>query len=114
MPLRLALLCLPLLAFAAPPEVADWQKQYDSWYWKAPATRLENLRWSDNGEFLVFSERGSATAWKRVVCATGETRPAFDPAAIAKAFTALSPAQPASSKPPYTRVVPLDDGRLQL
>jgi len=61
MPLRLALLCLPLLAFAAPPEVADWQKTYDSWYWKAPATRLENLRWSDNGEFLVFSERGSAT-----------------------------------------------------
>ena len=114
MPLRLALLCLPLLAFAAPPEVADWQKQYDSWYWKAPATRLENLRWSDNGEFLVFSERGSATAWKRVVCATGETRPAFDPAAIAKAFAALSPAQPASTKPPYTRVVPLDDGRLQL
>ncbi len=114
MPLRLALLWLPLLALSAPPELADWQKQYDSWYWKAPATRLENLRWSDNGEYLVFSERGSATSWKRVVCATGETGPAFDPTAVAKAFAALSPAKPASAKPSYSRVVPLDDGRLRL
>ena len=114
MPLRLALLWLPLLAGAASTEVADWQKQYDAWYWKAPATRLENLRWSENGEYLVFSERGSAHVWKQVTCASGQVRPAFDPTTIAARIAALSPGQPPSAKPPFTRVVPLDDGRLRL
>ena len=115
MPLRLALLWLPILALSAPTEVADWQKQFDVWYWKAPATRLENLRWSDNGEFLVFSERGTPNpSWKHVTCATGQVRPAFDPKALGLAFAALNPGQPLDPKFPFSRVIPLDDGRLRL
>ncbi|NBX35171.1 hypothetical protein EBR16_07415, partial [bacterium] len=115
MPLRLALLWLPLLVLSAPSEVADWQKQFDTWYWKAPATRLENLRWSDNGEYLVFSERGTPNpTWKHVTCATGEVRPAFDPATLAAAFAGLTPGQTPPTKLPFNRIVPLEDGRLRL
>jgi len=113
MPLRLAILWLPCLLCAAPTEVADWQKQYDAWYWKAPATRLENLRWSDSGERLVFSERGVANSWKLVTCATGQVRPAFDVATVTAAYAALNPGQ-ANPKLAIARVIPLDDGRLRL
>ena len=114
MTLRLALLWLPSLLCAASTEVADWQKQYDTWYWKAPATRLENPRWSDNGEFLVFAERGVANSWKLVTCATGQVRPAFEVASVTAAYAALNPGQANPGKPPITRVIPLDDGRLRL
>jgi dipeptidyl-peptidase-4 len=112
---RITLLWFASLAGPASAQVADWQKQFDAWYWKAPASRLENLRWSENGELLVFSERGSPNpTWKLVTCATGQIRSAFDLVKLGAAWAELTPGKPAPSKFPFTRVVPSEDGSFRL
>ena len=55
--LRLLLLA-PLAAFAQGSLVADWQKQYDTWYWKAPRAKAEAPRWSENGRTLAYGWLG--------------------------------------------------------
>jgi dipeptidyl aminopeptidase/acylaminoacyl peptidase len=112
--LRLLLLT-PLLAFAQSSPIADWQKQYDAWYWPAQMSRPENVRWSDSGRLMVYSwkENGSLT-WKLVDCVTGQIRPAFDHEKMATALTELTKNKVTAKKWPFTRVIALDDGRVRL
>ena len=112
--LRLLLLT-PLLAFAQSSPIADWQKQYDAWYWPAQMSRPENVRWSDSGRLMVYSwkEHGSLT-WKLVDCTTGQIRPAFDHEKVAAALTELIKNKLTAKKWPFTRVIALDDGRVRL
>ncbi len=112
--LRLLLLT-PLLAFAQPSLVADWQKQYDAWYWPAQMARPENVRWSDSGRLMVYSSReSSGQAWKLADCVTGQVRPAFDHEKVAAALIELTKNKVTSKKWPFTRVIALDDGRVRL
>ena len=53
--LRLLLLA-PLAVFAQSDLVTEWQKQYDSWYWQSPRTKVEapagyKQRWTTKAEF---------------------------------------------------------------
>ena len=106
------LLLTPLLALAQSSLVADWQKQYDTWYWPAQVSRPENVRWSDSGRLMAYSSReSSGQAWKLADCVTGQVRPAFDHEKVAAALTELTKNKVTSKKWPFTRVIALDDGR---
>jgi dipeptidyl aminopeptidase/acylaminoacyl peptidase len=112
--LRLLLLA-PLVAFAQAGLVAEWQKQYDAWYWPAQMSRPENARWSESGRLLTFAWRDrSGVAWKWVDCSTGLVRPAFDHEKIATALADLTKEKVTPRKWPFDRVVALDDGRVRL
>ena len=109
------LLLAPLAAFAQANLSAEWQKQYDAWYWPAQMSRPENVRWSESGRLLAYSwKEGPATAWKLVDCATGETKPAFDHQKTAAVLSVLTKRTVTSRKWPFTQVIPLDDGRIRL
>ena len=112
--LRLMLLS-PLLVFGQSLLIADWQKQYDAWYWPAQMSKPENVRWSDSGRLMVYSwkENGSLT-WKLVDCVTGQIRPAFEPEKVAAALSELTKNKVTAKKWPFTRVIALDDGRIRL
>ena len=60
--LRLLLLA-PLAAIAQANLPAEWQKQYDAWYWPAQMARPENVRWSDSGRLMAYAwkENGGLT-----------------------------------------------------
>ena len=112
--LRLLLLA-PLAAFAQGSLVADWQKQYDSWYWKAPRAKVEAPRWSDNGHTLAYGWLGkSGLEWRLVDCESGQSRPAFETAALVKAFAAIDGRKADPRNWPFKRVVPTEGGRLRL
>lgn len=112
--LRLLLLC-PLLAFAQSSLTAEWQKQYDAWYWPAQMGRPENIRWSGSGRLMVYAWRESTgLAWKRVDCVTGKVRPAFDHDRVAAGLSTLTASRVTAKKWPFDRVIPLDDGRIRL
>lgn len=109
------LLLTPLLALAQSSLVADWQKQYDTWYWPAQISRPENVRWSDSGRLMAYSSReSSGQAWKLADCVTGQVRPAFDHEKVAAALTELTKNKVTSKQWPFTRVIALDDGRVRL
>ena len=109
------LLLAPLAAFAQANLSAEWQKQYDAWYWPAQMSRPENVRWSESGRLLAYSwKEGPATAWKLVDCATGETKPAFDHQKTAAVLSVLTKRTVTSRKWPFTQIIPLDDGRIRL
>ena len=112
--LRLLLLT-PLLACAESSHVADWQKQYDTWYWPAQMSRPENVRWSDSGRLMVYAwkESGGLT-WKMVDCVTGQIRPAFDHDKVSATLSELTKTKVTAKKWPFSRVVALDDGRVRL
>ena len=112
--LRLLLLT-PLLAFAQSTHIADWQKQYDLWYWPAQMSRPENVRWSDSGRLMVYSWKDtSGQTWKLVDCSTGKIRPAFDHEKVTAELTELTKNKVTAKKWPFSRVVALDDGRVRL
>jgi dipeptidyl aminopeptidase/acylaminoacyl peptidase len=112
--LRLLLLT-PLLAFAESSLVADWQKQYDTWYWPAQMSRPENVRWSDSGRLMAYSSReSSGQAWKLADCSTGQVRPAFDHEKVAAVLSELTKNKVTAKKWPFSRVIALDDGRVRL
>lgn len=112
--LRLLLLT-PLLAIAQSTHIADWQKQYDLWYWPAQMSRPENVRWSDSGRLMVYSWKDtSGQTWKLVDCSTGKIRPAFDHEKVTAELTELTKNKVTAKKWPFSRVVALDDGRVRL
>ena len=112
--LRLLLLA-PLAAFAQGSLVADWQKQYDAWYWKAPRARVEAPQWSEQGRTLAYGWLGKdGLEWRLVDCESGRVKPAFEPAALVKAFAALDGRKVEPRNWPFKRVSPAEDGRLRL
>ncbi len=112
--LRLLLLA-PLFALAQDNLAAEWQKQYDAWYWPAQLSRPENARWSDSGRLLVYSwKEGSSISWKLIDCTTGETKPAFDHQKVAAILSVLTKRTVTPRKWPFAYVIALDDGRLRL
>jgi len=114
MMLRLLLLA-PLAALAQGSLVADWQKQYDAWHWKAPRAKVEAPQWSAQGRTLAYAWLGKdGLEWRLVDCESGRMLPAFDPPALVKAFAALDGRKVDPRNWPFRRVTPFDDGRLRL
>ena len=112
--LRLLLLA-PLAAIAQANLPAEWQKQYDAWYWPAQMSRPENVRWSDSGRLLAYAWKDNGgQSWKLVDCASGAIRPAFDHEKVAAALSEQTKAKVTAKKWPFSRVVPLEDGRVRL
>ena len=112
--LRLLLLA-PLAAFAQGSLVADWQKQYDGWYWKSPRAKVEAAQWSENGRTLAYGWLGKdGLEWRLVDCESGRTSPAFEKAALVKAFSALDGRKVDPRKWPFKQIIPNEDGRLRL
>ena len=112
--LRLLLLA-PLAAFAQGSLVAEWQKQYDTWYWNAPRAKVEAPRWSENGRTLAYGWLGKdGLEWRLVDCVSGRIRPAFDKSGLVKAFADLDGRKVDPRHWPFKRVVPREDGRLRL
>ncbi|MFM2212446.1 MAG: hypothetical protein RL639_1640, partial [Verrucomicrobiota bacterium] len=112
--LRLLLLT-PLAALAQGSLVADWQKQYDSWYWKSPRAKVEAAQWSEQGRTLAYGWLGKdGLEWRLVDCESGRTRPAFEPASLIKAFSTLDGRKVDPRNWPFRRVFPAEDGRLRL
>ena len=112
--LRLLLLA-PLAAFAQGSLVAEWQKQYDTWYWNAPRAKVEAPRWSENGRTLAYGWLGKdGLEWRLVDCESGRIRPAFDKSGLVKAFADLDGRKVDPRHWPFKRVVPREDGRLRL
>ncbi|MBM3868487.1 MAG: S9 family peptidase [Verrucomicrobia bacterium] len=112
--LRLLLL-IPLIADAQDAFLADWQKQYDAWYWKSPRAKVEAPRWSPDERTLAYGWLGKAgMEWRLVDCQSGAIRPAFSPDALRKAFADLSGITTDPRNWPFRRVIPADDGRLRL
>jgi dipeptidyl aminopeptidase/acylaminoacyl peptidase len=112
--LRLLLLT-PLVALAQGSLVADWQKQYDGWYWKSPRAKVEAAQWSENGRTLAYGWLGKdGLEWRLVDCESGRTRPAFEKASLVKAFSALDGRKVDPRNWPFRRVFPAEDGRLRL
>lgn len=112
--LRLLLLA-PLAAFAQADLTAAWQKQYDAWYWPAQMARPENIRWSDDGRRLAYGWKvNGGLAWKIVDCASGAIRPAFDHDKVAAALSEITKTKVTPGKWPFSRAIPLDDGRVRL
>ena len=112
--LRLLLLA-PLAAIAQANLPAEWQKQYDAWYWPAQMSRPENIRWSDSGRLLAYAwKENGGLSWKLVDCASGAIRPAFDHEKVAAALSEQTKAKVTAKKWPFSRVVPLEDGRVRL
>ncbi len=113
--LRLLLLLSPLAIFAQGDLVAEWQKQYDAWYWRSPRTKVDAPQWSPDGNTLAYAWTDPAEiSWRLVDCRTGQIRPAFDPAKLSAAFASFDGRKVAAKKWPFTRVIPMDDGRLRL
>jgi dipeptidyl aminopeptidase/acylaminoacyl peptidase len=112
--LRLLLLA-PLAALAQDALVADWHKQYDAWNGKAPRTKVESPQWSENGGTLAYGWVGKdGLEWRLVDCESGQIRPAFETAALVKAFAGLDGRRVDPRNWPFKRVAPLADGRLRL
>ncbi len=112
--LRLLLLA-PLVAFAQGNLPAEWQKQYDAWYWPAQFARPENIRWSESGRLMAYAWReNGATRWKLVDCTSGLIKPAFDHEKVAAGLSTLAKEKVTARKWPFERVIPLDDGRVRL
>ena len=112
--LRLLLLA-PLAAFAQGSLVADWQKQYDAWHWKAPRAKVDAPRWSENGRTLAYGWLGKdGLEWRLVDCESGRSRPAFEKSALVKAFADLDGRKADPRKWPFKRIIPNEDGRLRL
>ena len=112
--LRLLLLT-PLAALAQGSLVADWQKQYDSWYWKSPRAKVEAAQWSEQGRTLAYGWLGKdGLEWRLVDCESGRTRPAFEAASLVKAFSILDGRKVDPRNWPFRRVFPAEDGRLRL
>lgn len=112
--LRLLLLA-PLCALGQASLSADWQKQYDAWYWKSPRAGVEAPRWSEGGRTLAYGWLGKdGLEWRLVDCETGKLRPAFDTGALSKAFASLDGRKVDPRNWPFKRVAPFDDGRLRL
>lgn len=113
--LRLFLLLSPLAIFAQGDLIAEWQKQYDTWYWRSPRTKVDAPQWSRDGNTLAYAWTDPAEiSWRLVDCGTGKTRPAFDPAKLSAAFALFDGRKVTAKKWPFTRVIPMDDGRLRL
>lgn len=107
---------LPWMLWADAPSTKVWQKQAEQWNAAITNTRLEQVQWSDSGEYVVYAwrEAEGRLSYKRVVCATGQVSAAFDPEAIARELRKeIKPKADARSLG-LSRVVPLDDGRLWL
>jgi dipeptidyl-peptidase 4 len=116
MVLRLLALLSPLWLCAIPATTSEWQKQYEAWMKYAPPTKLEGVQWSANDEWLVYrhkNEQGVPT-WYLVHSADGNLRPAFENAALQKAFQNLLNKEFNPKNWPFTRIVPLNDGQLRL
>ena len=112
--LRLLLLA-PLAAMAQTNLPAEWQRQYDAWYWQAQMSRPENVRWSDSGRLMAYAWKENAgLAWKLVDCTSGMIRPAFDHEKVAAALSELTKNKVTPKKWPFTRAIPLEDGRVRL
>ena len=112
--LRLLLLA-PLSALAQSSLVADWQKQYDAWYWKSPRAKVEAPHWSEHGRTLAYGWLGKdGLEWRLVDCESGRIRPAFDKSGLVKAFADLDGRKVDPRHWPFKRVVPREDGRLRL
>ena len=112
--LRLLLLA-PLAAFAQGSLVADWQKQYDAWYWKAPRAKVDAPRWSENGRTLAYGWLSKdGLEWRLVDCESGRSRPAFEKSALIKAFADLDGRKADPRKWPFKQIIPNEDGRLRL
>ena len=112
--LRLLLLA-PLAAIAQTSLPSQWQKQYDAWYWPAQMARPENIRWSASGRLMAYAwKENGGMSWKLVDCASGAIRPAFDHEKVAKALSELTKGKVSAKKWPFSRLIPLDDGRLRL
>jgi dipeptidyl-peptidase 4 len=113
--LRLFLLLSPLAILAQGDLIAEWQKQYDTWYWRSPRTKVDAPQWSRDGNTLAYAWTDPAEiSWRLVDCGTGKTRPAFDPAKLSAAFTSFDGRKVTAKKWPFTRIIPMDDGRLRL
>jgi dipeptidyl aminopeptidase/acylaminoacyl peptidase len=113
--LRLFLLLSPLAILAQGDLIAEWQKQYDTWYWRSPRTKVDAPQWSRDGNTLAYAWTDPAEiSWRLVDCGTGKTRPAFDPAKLSAAFASFDGRKVTAKKWPFTRVIPMDDGRLRL
>ena len=113
--LRLLLLLSPLATIAQGDLIAEWQKQYDAWFWKSPRAKVESPRWSASGRTLAYGWLGKdGLEWRLVDCESGRSRPAFDKAALVKAFGDLDGRKADPRKWPFKRVVPNEDGRLRL
>ena len=112
--LRLLLLA-PLAAIAQTNLPAEWQKQYDAWYWPAQMSRPENVRWSDSGRLMAYAwKENGGQSWKIVDCNSGVIRPAFDHEKLAAALSEQTKTKVTAKKWPFNRVVPLEDGRIRL
>ena len=112
--LRLLLLA-PLAAIAQTNLSADWQKQYDAWYWPAQMSRPENVRWSASGRLMAYAwKENGGLAWKLVDCNSGVIRPAFEHEKVAAALSEQMKTKVTAKKWPFTRVIPLEDGRVRL
>jgi dipeptidyl aminopeptidase/acylaminoacyl peptidase len=112
--LRLLLLA-PLAAMAQTNLPAEWQKQYDAWYWPAQMSRPENVRWSDSGRLMAYAWKENAgLTWKVVDCASGVIRPAFDHEKVAAALSEQTKTKVSAKKWPFIRAIPLEDGRVRL
>ena len=113
--LRILLLLSPLAVLAQGDLIAEWQKQYDTWYWRSPRTKVDAPQWSRDGNTLAYAWTDPAEiSWRLIDCRTGKTRPAFDPAKLSAAFTSFDGRKVTAKKWPFTRIIPMDDGRLRL
>ena len=115
MVLRFLLLLSPLATIAQGDLIAEWQKQYDAWYWRSPRTKVEASQWSPDGNTLAYAWTDPAgTSWRLVDCIDGKTRAAFDPVKLIAAFASLDGRKVTAKKWPFVRIIPTGDGRLRL
>ena len=112
--LRLLLLA-PLAVFAQSDLAAEWQKQYDSWYWQSPRTKVESPQWSEDGKTLAFGwNEPAGMSWRLVDCVTGQIRPAFDTPKLIADLSSLTGKKFTAKSWPFERVIPMADGSLRL
>jgi len=112
--LRLLLLA-PVLAWAEPSLLSDWQKQYEAWNGKAPRSKVESPQWSESGRTLAFGwSTPQGVEWRLVDCVSGNISPAFDPARLRDAYAEAIGRKVDARAWPFKRVIPRDDGTLRL
>ena len=90
--LRLLLLLSPLATIAQGDLIAEWQKQYDAWFWKSPRAKVESPRWSASGRTLAYGWLGKdGLEWRLVDCESGRSRPAFARSLLSRGYMKTPP-----------------------
>jgi hypothetical protein len=113
--LRLLLLLTPLAVFSQSDLASEWQKQYDTWYWQSPRTKVEAPQWSEDGNTLAFAwNEPAGMSWRLVDCVTGQIRPAFDSPKLIANLSALTGKKITAKSWPFDRIIPMTGGSLRL